>query len=72
MAQPTLNFASDRLQSMTSFISDRLAYNLVMATKGDVQASRISIAGDQPVIKAISQLPKARDLALLNNHYGRQ
>jgi len=57
---------------MTSFISDRLAYNLVMATKGDVQASRISIAGDQPVIKAISQLPKARDLALLNNHYGRQ
>lgn len=60
------DFTLDQISSSTAFTTERLAYVLTLATKGDSQANRINIQNDLPVLKAISQLPKARELALAN------
>jgi carboxyl-terminal processing protease len=56
--------SSDDLRSDESFVGERLAYYVTLAGKGDAAAARVNIENDLPVLKALSQLPRARDLAL--------
>jgi len=58
------DISADDLLSEESFIGERLTYYLTLAGKGDSAAARINIENDLPVLKALSQLPRARDLAL--------
>jgi carboxyl-terminal processing protease len=55
----------ETMDSERHFMAERLLYNLTLAMNGDRLASRIDIADDAAVKKAMSQLPRARDLAAL-------
>jgi carboxyl-terminal processing protease len=55
---------ADVLSGGREFIIERLSFELTLAAKGDASANRILIASDVPVLTALSQLPKARELAL--------
>jgi len=52
------------LQSKQSFINERINYFLTLARRGDLSANRLNLTNDLPVLKAVSELPKARELAL--------
>ena len=54
------------------FIVERLSFELALAAKGDAIANRILIASDVPVLTALSQLPKARELALASRTHRSQ
>ena len=66
------DFPLDQLASSNAFITERLAYVWTMAAKGDSLANRINVENDLPVLRAISQLPKARELALANIQHRHQ
>ena len=66
------DFPLDQLASSNAFITERLAYVWTMAVKGDSLANRINVENDLPVLRAISQLPKARELALANIQHRHQ
>ena len=51
------------LQSKQSFINERINYYLTLARRGDVVANRLNMSSDLPVLRALSELPKARQLA---------
>jgi len=55
---------ADVLTAEREFIGERLSFELALAAKGDVIANRMLILSDVPVLTALSQLPKARELAL--------
>jgi hypothetical protein len=46
------------------FIIDRLKYDLTLAVRGDTEANRFLLLADEPVLSALSQFPRARELAL--------
>jgi carboxyl-terminal processing protease len=58
------------LRSQEAFINERINFYLTLAKKGDTLANRLNIGRDVPVLKALSELPRARDLAIasLNQH----
>jgi carboxyl-terminal processing protease len=56
--------ASVDLQSRQSFITERINYFLTLARRGDLPANRLSMITDLAVLKALTELPKARELAL--------
>jgi carboxyl-terminal processing protease len=62
--------ASVDLQSKQPFISERINYFMTLARRGDLVANRLNLTTDLPVLRALSELPKARELALasLNRH----
>ena len=64
------SLASVDLSTEQSFISARIDFYLTLARKGDASANRLAVSNDLPVLKALSGLPKARELALasLNTH----
>jgi len=52
------------LTTERQFIIDRLKYDLTLAVRGDTEANRLFLLSDEPVLTALSQFPKARELAL--------
>jgi carboxyl-terminal processing protease len=52
------------LKPEKSFIEQQLTFHLLLATRGDEIANREFISKDEPIIAAIAQLPRARELAL--------
>jgi hypothetical protein len=50
--------------SESRFVAERLKYNLVMALRGETEANRILIEDDPEIARAVSQLPKAKELTL--------
>jgi carboxyl-terminal processing protease len=52
------------LRSEREFIVQRISFEIALATRGETIANRILITSDTPVISALAQLPKARELAL--------
>lgn len=63
---------TDTLQSEYEFIARRLIFEIALAARGETFANRILIESDEPVTVALSQLPKARELALANRKNRRQ
>ena len=62
--------AGSDLKNEDSFITERINFYLTLANKGDLFANRLTIAKDLAVLRALSEIPKARELALasLNHH----
>lgn len=58
------NFASEKLNTETSFIKTRLRFNLIMAAFGSVSANQVLIEDDALTGKAVESLPRAENLAL--------
>jgi carboxyl-terminal processing protease len=55
--------SSPDYRDASSFISERLKFNFVLASRGETQANRLLLANDPMVLRALSQLPKAKELA---------
>ena len=49
------------------FIKSRIRYNLVTAAFGTVSANQVLVEEDKQVAKAVENLPRAQQLALLAN-----
>jgi carboxyl-terminal processing protease len=64
--------AADTLTGEREFVIERLNFEFALAVKGDVIANRILVASDIPVQTALSQLPKARELAMAGLTHRRQ
>jgi carboxyl-terminal processing protease len=54
---------SEDFRSEGSFVAERLKYNLTLAAKGEIYANRILLFGDPQIVRALSQLPRAKELA---------
>jgi len=61
-------FSTSQLESERSFIVDRIKRGMILALRGETDSYRFSLTNDLPVQKALTLLPKARDLALANLH----
>jgi len=61
-------FSTSQLESARSFIVDRIKRGMILALRGETDSYRFSLTNDLPVQKALTLLPKARDLALANLH----
>jgi carboxyl-terminal processing protease len=68
--EPGSAFTDADLTSERLFIGQRLSYYITLARKGDILANRLATTNDVPVLKAMSELPRARELAIasLNKH----
>jgi carboxyl-terminal processing protease len=56
--------SGETLANEKQFVIDRLKYDLTLALRGDTEANRIFLLTDEPVLTALAQFPKARELAL--------
>jgi carboxyl-terminal processing protease len=52
------------LATERTFIGERVSFYITLARKGDVLANRLNTTDDLPVLKALSELPRARELAI--------
>lgn len=64
-----LNFNEKMLDAEEKFIAERIRYNLVSAKYGSVTAQQVIVEQDQQILKAINELPKAKDLATLSRKF---
>jgi len=68
-ADPTFNVNAAQIDRYRSFVERELRFHIVTASFGRVIGDRVFIMTDDPqVAKAVDVLPKARDLASMNNH----
>jgi hypothetical protein len=61
---PVGKFSTEQIRSEQGFIVNRLKFDLFLALRGEIEANRFTLSTDRPVQKALTLLPKARELAL--------
>jgi len=57
-------FSTEQIRAEQSFIINRLKFDLFLALRGETEANRFTLSTDLPVQRALTLLPKARELAL--------
>lgn len=63
-ANPSFKIAPAQLDRIQDFVRRQLRFNIVTAAYGSVAATRVLIADDPQVTRAVEVLPRAKDLAL--------
>lgn len=52
------------VSSQQSFINARIRFYLTLAKKGDILAARLNVVQDVPVLRAMAEMPQARQLTI--------
>jgi hypothetical protein len=65
----SFNNSRYKLDNEFQFISARIRYNLISAKYGNITAQQVLIEQDRQVKKAIENLPRAKQLAIVSKRY---